>query len=207
MDSGSDAVGAPGSAALAQTFDTLLEEFRLKAEPLGVVVHHVHDDIGTAAALLDWEPLSAALSLVVTSDIVREMPGAVQQLAVNGVEIVAAESPEQVRDRPVGLSLALAAVAETGSTLLAETSLGDRSVGMLTLAQAIVVPARALLPSLDDAALILKEIALRPGASFQSLVTGPSRTADIERVLTVGVQGPGKVMVIFVDNLGNMNMR
>jgi L-lactate dehydrogenase complex protein LldG len=34
------------------------------------------------------------------------------------------------------------------------------------------------------------------------LVTGPSRTADIERVLTVGVQGPGKVMTLFVDDLG-----
>ena len=29
----------------------------------------------------------------------------------------------------------------------------------------------------------------------------PSRTADIERVLTVGVQGPGKVMTLFVDDL------
>jgi len=189
---------------MSSSFDALLTEFRLKAEPLGVVVHHVHDAVGAAAVMLDWEPLTAALSAVVSSDVARELPGMVEQLAANGVEIVAAESPEQVRDRPVGLSLALAGVAETGSTLLAESSLGDRSVGMLTLAQTIVVPARALLPTLDDAALILQEIALRPGASFQTLVTGPSRTADIERVLTVGVQGPGKVIVIFVDSLGTM---
>jgi L-lactate dehydrogenase complex protein LldG len=186
------------------SFDALLEEFRLKAEPLGVVVHHVHDEVGAATVMLTWEPMSASLSAVISSDITRQMPGMVEQLAANGVEIVAAESPEQVRDRPVGVSLALAAVAETGSTLLAETTLGDRSVGMLTLAQTIVVPASALLPTLDDVALILQEIALRPGASFQTLVTGPSRTADIERVLTVGVQGPGKVMVVFVDALGNM---
>jgi L-lactate dehydrogenase complex protein LldG len=151
-----------------------------------------------------WEPLSAASSAVISSDVARELPGLVEQLAVNGVEIVAAESPEQVRDRPVGLSIAQAAVAETGSTLLAETSLGDRSVGMLSQAQIIIVPASALLPTLDDVAIILQENALRVGASFQTLVTGPSRTADIERVLTVGVQGPGKVMVIFVDSLGNM---
>lgn len=186
------------------SFDTLLEEFRLKAEPLGVVVNQVYDDVGAAAAMLAWEPLSDAMSVVITSDIARALPGMVEHLAANGVEIVAAESPRQVRDRPVGLSLALAAVAETGSALLAETTLGDRSVGMLTLAQTIVVPASALLPTLDDIAPILQEIALRPGGSFQTLVTGPSRTADIERVLTVGVQGPGKVMVVFVDELASV---
>jgi L-lactate dehydrogenase complex protein LldG len=204
VDPGSDAVSNPSVAGMNTLFDALLEEFRLKAEPLGVVVHHVHDDAGAAAVMLAWEQLSAASSAVISSDVARELPGLVEQLAVNGVEIVAAESPEQVRDRPVGLSIAQAAVAETGSTLLAETSLGDRSVGMLSQAQIIIVPASALLPTLDDGAIILQENALRVGASFQTLVTGPSRTADIERVLTVGVQGPGKVMVIFVDSLGNM---
>ncbi|MDQ3045411.1 MAG: lactate utilization protein, partial [Chloroflexota bacterium] len=33
-----------------------------------------------------------------------------------------------------------------------------------------------------------------------TLVTGPSRTADIERVLTVGVQGPGRVIACFVGD-------
>ena len=204
MDPGSNAVSDPAYMESIISFDALLTEFRLKAEPLGVVVHHVHDAVGAAAVMLDWEPLAEALSVVVTSDLERALQGTIEHLIANNVEIVAAENPEQVRDRPVGLSLALAGVAETGSTLLAESSLGDRSVGMLTLAQTIVVPARALLPTLDDAALILQEIATRPGASFQTLVTGPSRTADIERVLTVGVQGPGKVMVIFVDSLGTM---
>ena len=36
-----------------------------------------------------------------------------------------------------------------------------------------------------------------PGRNMVTLVTGPSRTADIERVLTVGVQGPGRVMILF----------
>jgi L-lactate dehydrogenase complex protein LldG len=48
---------------------------------------------------------------------------------------------------------------------------------------------------------MLRQFAVAPGGSFATLVTGPSRTADIERVLTVGVQGPGAVMVVFVDEL------
>jgi L-lactate dehydrogenase complex protein LldG len=58
-----------------------------------------------------------------------------------------------------------------------------------------------LVASLDDAAPVIRELSLAKGGTFSTLVTGPSRTADIERVLTVGVQGPGKVMTLFVDDL------
>jgi L-lactate dehydrogenase complex protein LldG len=44
---------------------------------------------------------------------------------------------------------------------------------------------------------VLREIS-RANGSSATLVTGPSRTADIERQLTVGVQGPAEVHVIFV---------
>jgi len=72
---------------------------------------------------------------------------------------------------------------------------------MLTLAQATICPTAALVASLDDAAPLLRQLSLAEGGAFSTLVTGPSRTADIERVLTVGVQGPGKVMTLFVDDL------
>jgi L-lactate dehydrogenase complex protein LldG len=93
------------------------------------------------------------------------------------------------------------AIAETGSVLLSEPSLEDRSVSMLTLAHATICPTAALVASLDDAAPVIRQRSLAQGGGFMTLVTGPSRTADIERVLTVGVQGPGKIMTIFVDDL------
>jgi len=37
---------------------------------------------------------------------------------------------------------------------------------------------------------------------YLALITGPSRTADIERVLTIGVHGPGRLVVLLVDGLG-----
>ena len=39
-------------------------------------------------------------------------------------------------------------------------------------------------------------------ARTSRMITGPSRTADIERVLTIGVHGPSRLVILFVDELG-----
>lgn len=62
----------------------------------------------------------------------------------------------------------------------------------------VLCPLDQLLPSLDDAAKLLRNIA-SDANSYATLVSGPSRTADIERQLTIGVQGPGELHVIFVE--------
>ena len=138
---------------------------------------------------------------IVASEVTQRMPGIVSALASAGLPFRLSTSPAETRDAPLGLSIGRLAVAETGSVLLSESSLEDRSVGMLTLAQATICPSAALVASLDDAAPLLRQLSRAEGGAFSTLVTGPSRTADIERVLTVGVQGPGKVMTIFVDDL------
>jgi L-lactate dehydrogenase complex protein LldG len=43
---------------------------------------------------------------------------------------------------------------------------------------------------------------LRPEQiNYISFITGPSRTADIERVLTIGVHGPERLIIVVVDEL------
>jgi len=182
-------------------FQRLLDEFREKAEPLGVTVLRVASDLAAAQAVADWAHSLEADCVIVASEVTRRMPGVVSALASAGLPGRPSASPAETRGAPLGLSFGHLAVAETGSVLLSEPSLEDRSVGMLTLAQATICPTAALVASLDDAAPLLRQLSLAEGGAFSTLVTGPSRTADIERVLTVGVQGPGKVMTLFVDDL------
>jgi L-lactate dehydrogenase complex protein LldG len=101
---------------------------------------------------------------------------------------------------PLALTLGHAAYAETGSVLLAEPDLADRGVGMLSGTLVVGLPVDHLLGGLDAAVADLRSIASRPAGGYAISASGPSRTADIERVLTVGVQGPGRV-VVFVDEL------
>ena len=179
----------------------MLDEFREKAEPLGVTVQRVSSAQSAAQAVADWALSLEADCVIVASEVMRQMPGIGTALTSSGLRVRASASPAETRDAPLGLSMGRLAVAETGSVLLSEPSLEDRSVGMLTLAQATICPTAALVASLDDAAPVILELSMANGGAFSTLVTGPSRTADIERVLTVGVQGPGKVMTLFVDDL------
>lgn len=122
-------------------------------------------------------------------------------LQANGIEVREADTPAAVADAPAGLSNAELAVAETGTVMLAENSLQARVVSMLSLTHFVLVKAQDLFPMLDDAGERLQQLT-KPGPEqrrYISLVTGPSRTADIERTLTIGVQGPSDLCVLFVE--------
>jgi L-lactate dehydrogenase complex protein LldG len=181
----------------------LLARFVERAEPLGVRVGRVPNAAGAAARIAEARRDAGASWILLAEEARDAVPRLSGELTMAGVSWVVPGAPETTRDHPFGVSLAKLAVAETASVLLAEPTLEDRAIGMLTVAQLVLCPTAALVPSLDEAAPLLREIAPRPGGGYATLVTGPSRTADIERVLTVGVQGPARVEVLFVDDLGS----
>ncbi len=96
-----------------------------------------------------------------------------------------------IADHPVGITVATLAVAETGSLLLIEPAPVDRAVSLLT--QHLIV-AVAEADIVDDLADGFRWLAQQPrAAAYATFVSGPSRTADIERSLTIGVQGPSRL--------------
>lgn len=101
-------------------------------------------------------------------------------------------------DAELGITFGQLGVAETGSVLVLEATLRDRLVSMLCRNLVIIVERSSLVSDLDRAADWLSSI--QGGeAGFASLITGPSRSADIERSLTIGVQGPSTVDVLVLS--------
>lgn len=98
-----------------------------------------------------------------------------------------------IADRAVGITEAQLAIAETGTVLLIEPAPIDRAVSLLTKHLIVGVAERDILDDLADG---FRWLARQPrAAAYATFVTGPSRTADIERSLTIGVQGPSRLTV------------
>jgi L-lactate utilization protein LutC len=90
----------------------------------------------------------------------------------------------------------LFAVAETGSVAVSWPR-EERGRALLADRLFLLVPEDQVVASLDEA-LARIEALVREGRPYVTLMTGPSRTADIERALTVGVHGPRELHVVFV---------
>ncbi len=158
--------------------------------------------LSEAAEIIVAHSAVIAAEIIVPPNFDQQQPwGAILPLLRSkGVTLREAGSPAEVADAPVGLSAAELAIAETGSVLLAENTLEARIVSMLTLAHFVLVSEDKLVPMLEDAAPLLQHFAGEGSDQrhYMSFVTGPSRTADIERTLTIGVQGPKTLCVIIV---------
>ena len=95
----------------------------------------------------------------------------------------------------VGVSELDWAVADTGTLAQDATDPRRRLPSMLTETHVAVFRTATLLP--DLAALVARIDPAR--MRYLTCITGPSRTADIERVLTIGVHGPRRLVVVAVD--------
>jgi L-lactate dehydrogenase complex protein LldG len=118
--------------------------------------------------------------------------GAIVSAAADG-DAARAAAGHDAGDR---IAEGLFAVAETGSVAVALPR-AERGETLLAERLWLLVTASELVPTLDEA-LARIDALVRAGRPYVTLMTGPSRTADIERALTVGVHGPRELHVVLV---------
>lgn len=99
----------------------------------------------------------------------------------------------------VGLSLCECMIARTGSVMLTGGQDYGRSLPVYAPIHITLAFTNQLVWDISDAIQFLKTKYNGQLPSMMSLTTGPSRTADIEKTLVVGVHGPKEVYVFLVD--------
>ena len=146
----------------------LCQEFELANSVLNFLKQRAIDRIQS------WEP--------------EHLPaGLLDSLELAGIQIQFSPNPS-IR---AGLTGALAAAAETGTLVLPSGPGRSPQASLLPEIHIALLPYEAIRNSLTEV-LQLDEL---KQASSVALVSGPSRTADIEMTLTIGVHGPGEVHV------------
>ena len=99
----------------------------------------------------------------------------------------------------VGVAHATLGIASTGTCVIETDDEETRLSTMLPETSIITLNTSDIVPSIADIAHYLRERQKDGRISYTSLITGPSRTADIERVGAIGVHGPLNVHIILVE--------
>jgi len=153
-----------------------------------------------AAASVDPDgDLGAALAEIVTTHRVRravlsaepEVRAARPILEALGVGVNDYE-PDAAAVADLGVTSAVAAVAATGSVVVDADVAGGRGASLLPAVHLCIVPRDRLVATPSD----VFRRARRPLPSSRVLITGPSRTGDIEQIITLGAHGPIAVHIL-----------
>lgn len=105
---------------------------------------------------------------------------------------------EKLSKADIGISFAFCIIAETGSAVLLSSPYEPRSLSLLPVTSVIFVDSKRVVSELTDAVERIQKEMNFTDLSCMTIISGPSRTADIEKVLVTGVHGPKNLHVIIL---------
>jgi L-lactate dehydrogenase complex protein LldG len=123
-----------------------------------------------------------------------------EQLAAIGVTTAPLE-PDAAATADLGVTSCVGAIATTGTVVVSTTAAGGRSASLLPPVHLCVVPASSVAPTSAEILRPLSSASSASGASMPSnlvLITGPSRSGDIEQIIALGVHGPLAVELVLL---------
>ena len=150
--------------------ETVTDLFIARAEAAAAKVHVVPDE---AAAEREVEAIRAGCGVDGGASGGRALPG-------------------------VGVVRAAKGIAQTGTCIVVTDDEALRLETMLPEVSVILLNSADILPDLPSAAPFLRAEQTQGRASYVSFITGPSRTADIERVSAIGVHGPLELHIVLI---------
>jgi len=106
----------------------------------------------------------------------------------------------QAAEATAGLTSACFGIADTGTLVLESTPEDVRLASTLPTRHFVLLDKRKIVANGLAAVPPLRQMHQESPRNYIAYITGPSRTADIERVLTIGVHGPKELYILLVDD-------
>jgi len=119
--------------------------------------------------------------------------------AARGIRTVSKGLRKYLAGFDVGLAWAEFAVAASGTCAVNTTDEEVRLATMIGETSVLLLRKSTIKPDLASIAPLLREMQGTGNPEYTTFITGPSRTADIERVLTIGVHGPLELHIILLE--------
>ena len=186
----------------SMNYGALTESFRRELEALKgeVVLVQTPASLPRALALL-LAQRGLNVAAVENSTLVS---GALVQVPGDRFFQAAGASRERIEAADCGIIQAEALLADTGSVVAIFKTRGERLLPYLPPTCIVLAAEERLRPHMDDEAVRALYAAARDGAKGEGvIITGPSRSADIEKVLVLGAHGPRALIVLIVGAAAN----
>jgi len=191
-----DRAAAPDAPTELRAGESPLDRFQTEAEAVSTIVERV-DAAGAASAVAAALEAAGAGAVAIAADLGDLLEPVREACRSAGLQVddYADVAPERARAAALDATVTgcLAAVAATGS--IVTTGATGRAAALIAPTHVCVVRADQVVDGLH--ALVDGDVLAAAGSMF-ALQSGPSRSADIEKTLILGVHGPGRVHVLLV---------
>ncbi len=181
---------------VGESFESQLALFQKNSADLKSTFHLINNRDDFTKSLLDLRESEGWKKIGTHSGELVDDAARVLNLA-----ICRTDEPYNVHDLEscdAGITECDALIAQTGSILITNRSAGGRALSVLPPHHVVLARRNQLVPDLPEAFALLKKKYAPNYPSFISLITGPSRTGDIERILVLGAHGPKKLTIFLV---------
>jgi len=173
-------------------------EFEARGKAASAEIFRVKTAAEGKQIIAELAETTGAKKIVAVDGPLQDASGIIDELKNMGLEVYTSTTDiaEHVDTADIGISAVEFGIAETGSVCMDGYAIEHRLVSMLPPLHIVFMNSSYIVPGVNEALEVLSKVFNRGYISF---ITGPSRTADIERVLSIGVHGPCRFVIIAVD--------
>ncbi len=174
-----------------------------RAEQVNLLVHYIEREFGTVDRLPDAGAVPDALGAYLAahnlpSEVAMAPHPELQAIPWSKRPLLVLREGRAHGSDLVSLQHAFAAVAETGTLMLPSAPERPTTLNLLADTAVVMLRASRVVGAYEDAWDLLRDAGPMPRNVM--LVTGPSRSADIEQTLELGAHGPRRLHVLLIED-------